>query len=112
MLSILPTAVYFEQNNFEDCVKACDEAIEVGRKVFADYKLISRCGSIQRSCVLNATLVSNDNLSSFRMHFVGPSTARVTPTRNFRSMPKPSMPKIVPTGAPQPRLPQRPAKGS
>jgi hypothetical protein len=31
-----------EQKNYEECVKTCAEAIEVGRRVFADYKLISR----------------------------------------------------------------------
>jgi stress-induced-phosphoprotein 1 len=35
-------AVYFEQQNYEECIKACDDAIETGRRVFADYKLISR----------------------------------------------------------------------
>nr|AAB49720.1 transformation-sensitive protein homolog [Acanthamoeba castellanii] len=35
-------AVYMEQKNYEECVNTCTEAIEVGRRVFADYKLISR----------------------------------------------------------------------
>jgi len=35
-------AVYFEQSKYEECIQTCSEAIEVGRRVFADYKLISR----------------------------------------------------------------------
>lgn len=35
-------AVLFEQEKYEDCIKTCEEAIEVGRSVHADYKLIAR----------------------------------------------------------------------
>ncbi|KAL1933239.1 hypothetical protein VTP01DRAFT_7329 [Rhizomucor pusillus] len=35
-------AVLFEQEKYEDCVKVCEEAIETGRSVRADYKLIAR----------------------------------------------------------------------
>ncbi|CAG8527660.1 678_t:CDS:2 [Paraglomus brasilianum] len=35
-------AVLLEQNKCEECIKVCDEAIEVGREHRADFKLIAR----------------------------------------------------------------------
>lgn len=35
-------AVYFEQKNFEECIKQCEKGIEVGRENRADFKLISK----------------------------------------------------------------------
>ena len=35
-------AVLFEQEKYDECIKTCEEAIEVGRSVHADYKLIAR----------------------------------------------------------------------
>ena len=35
-------AVLFEMENFEECIKVCEEAVELGRSFFADYKLIAR----------------------------------------------------------------------
>ncbi|KAG0293414.1 Hsp90 cochaperone [Linnemannia gamsii] len=35
-------AVYFEMGNFDDCIKTCEEAIDVGREHRADYKLIAK----------------------------------------------------------------------
>jgi len=35
-------AAYFEQKNFDACVQSCKDAIETGRRVFADFKLISK----------------------------------------------------------------------
>ncbi|GAN01732.1 conserved hypothetical protein [Mucor ambiguus] len=35
-------AVLFEQEKFEDCIKVCEDAIERGRELRCDYKLIAR----------------------------------------------------------------------
>jgi len=35
-------AVLFEQEKFEDCIKTCEQAVDVGREQRADYKLIAR----------------------------------------------------------------------
>lgn len=35
-------AVLFEMEKFEDCIKVCEEAVEKGREVRADFKLIAR----------------------------------------------------------------------
>jgi len=35
-------AVYYEMGKYEECIKECEEAVNVGRTYFADYKLISR----------------------------------------------------------------------
>lgn len=36
------SAVYFETAQYDECIKDCLDAIEQGRKVFADFKLIAR----------------------------------------------------------------------
>merc|ERR1712130_472907 len=45
-------AVHFETKNFEECVKVCEKAVEVGRENRADFKLIAkawaRLGNAQR----------------------------------------------------------------
>ncbi|CAF4165434.1 unnamed protein product, partial [Rotaria magnacalcarata] len=33
--------VYFEQKQWDACVKECEKAIEIGRENKADYKLIA-----------------------------------------------------------------------
>ncbi|KAI9278845.1 hypothetical protein BDA99DRAFT_531578 [Phascolomyces articulosus] len=40
-------AVLFEQEKYDDCLKVCEEAVEKGRSVRADYKLIAR--ALQRA---------------------------------------------------------------
>ncbi|KAI8142715.1 hypothetical protein BJV82DRAFT_614020 [Fennellomyces sp. T-0311] len=35
-------AVLFEQEKYNDCIKTCEEAVELGRGLRADYKLIAR----------------------------------------------------------------------
>ncbi|KAF9360187.1 Hsp90 cochaperone [Mortierella sp. NVP85] len=35
-------AVYFEMGNYDECIKTCEEAIDVGREHRADYKLIAK----------------------------------------------------------------------
>ena len=35
-------AVKFEMGKYEECIKDCEEAIERGRELRADYKLIAR----------------------------------------------------------------------
>lgn len=35
-------AVQFEQEKYEECIKTCEQAVDVGRENRADYKLIAR----------------------------------------------------------------------
>jgi len=35
-------AVYFEETKYEDCIKLCEHAVEVGRENHSDYKLIAK----------------------------------------------------------------------
>ena len=35
-------AVYFEQENFAECIKVCEEAVERGRELRADFKIIAK----------------------------------------------------------------------
>lgn len=35
-------AVYFEQKNYDECIKQCEKGIEIGRENRADFKLISK----------------------------------------------------------------------
>ena len=35
-------AVFFEQGDYDNCIKTCEEAVDVGRENRADYKLIAK----------------------------------------------------------------------
>ena len=35
-------AVFYEMQRYEDCIRDCDEAVERGRELRADYKMIGR----------------------------------------------------------------------
>jgi hypothetical protein len=41
-LFFFSSAVYFEQKRWDDCMKECEKAIELGRENKADYKLIAK----------------------------------------------------------------------
>ncbi|ORZ18617.1 hypothetical protein BCR42DRAFT_372117, partial [Absidia repens] len=49
-------AVLFEQENYQECIKVCEDAVEKGRDLRADYKLIAR--ALQR--IGNAYVKLND----------------------------------------------------
>ena len=36
------TAVFFEQGEWDKCLETCEEAVEKGREVRADFKLIAK----------------------------------------------------------------------
>ncbi len=38
----VPVAVYFEQEEWELCIKTCEEVVEKGRDARADFKVISK----------------------------------------------------------------------
>lgn len=65
-------AVYFEQGKYEDCIKECQDAIDVGRENKADYSLIAkalcRIGNayLKRDDLENALTYYNKSLSEHR----------------------------------------------
>ncbi len=36
------SAVLYEQNKLDEAIKVCEQAVEIGREIFADFKLMSR----------------------------------------------------------------------
>ncbi|KAI9471987.1 MAG: hypothetical protein EXX96DRAFT_602575 [Benjaminiella poitrasii] len=67
-------AVHFEQEKYEDCIKVCEEAIERGRELRCDYKLIAR--ALQR--IGNAYL-KLDNLDEAIKYYGKSLTEHRTP---------------------------------
>jgi stress-induced-phosphoprotein 1 len=65
-------AVYFEQGNYDACIKECEEAVEIGREHRADFKLIAkalaRIGSSyqKKGDLKNALIYLNKSLSEHR----------------------------------------------
>ncbi len=60
-MDLVPTlhraAVHFEKGDYDACIEDCDKAVERGRELRADYKLIARCAARQPGrCCLQATL--------------------------------------------------------
>jgi hypothetical protein len=39
---VIRLAVYFELKRWEDCLKECEKAIDIGRENKADYKIIAK----------------------------------------------------------------------
>lgn len=65
-------AVYFEQEEFDTCIKTCQEAVEIGRENRADFKLIAKAfGRIanaytKKKDYSNALVFFNKSVSEFR----------------------------------------------
>ena len=65
-------AVLFEQEKFEDAIAVCQKAVEVGREIFADFKLISRAFArmgnsyFKLNDLENAKEAYNKSLTEFR----------------------------------------------
>ncbi|GFR95351.1 stress-induced-phosphoprotein 1-like [Elysia marginata] len=65
-------AVYFEQGEFDKCIKTCEEAVETGRENRADFKLIakalSRIGNayLKKEDLDQAVFYFNKSLSEHR----------------------------------------------
>ena len=38
----LPAAVYFEEGNYDKAIETCEKAVEQGRQLRADYKLVAK----------------------------------------------------------------------
>jgi hypothetical protein len=40
--NLLFSAVFFEEDKFEECIKECEKAVEVGRENSADFQQIAK----------------------------------------------------------------------
>jgi tetratricopeptide (TPR) repeat protein len=49
-------AVLFEQQNYDECIKDCELAVETGRMQFADFKMIAKCAPLLVSTVAADTV--------------------------------------------------------
>ncbi|KAI8988219.1 hypothetical protein BDF20DRAFT_854519 [Mycotypha africana] len=67
-------AVLFEQEKFEDCIKVCEDAIERGRELRCDFKLIAR--ALQR---IGNAYVKLDNLDDAIKYYGKSLTEHRTP---------------------------------
>lgn len=57
-------AVYFEQGNFDECIKTCEKAVEVGREVKAEYKLIAKAFAR-----IGSAYIKKDDLEKAKVFF-------------------------------------------
>ncbi|KAI7687064.1 Stress-induced-phosphoprotein 1 [Sarcoptes scabiei] len=67
-------AVYFEQLKYQDSIKECEKAIEIGRDNRADFKLIAKAFSRMASCYLKL-----EDYQSARTYFQKSLTEHRTP---------------------------------
>ncbi|KAM7260202.1 hypothetical protein ACFE04_015943 [Oxalis oulophora] len=55
-------AVYLEMGKYDECIKDCDKAVERGRELRADYKMISRALTRKGSALVKMAKCSKDYL--------------------------------------------------
>ncbi|KAF3791046.1 Hsp70-Hsp90 organizing protein 3 [Nymphaea thermarum] len=53
-------AVYMEMGKYEDCIKDCDKAVERGRELHSDFKMISRALTRKGSALVKLAKCSKD----------------------------------------------------
>ncbi|XP_022856427.1 hsp70-Hsp90 organizing protein 3-like isoform X1 [Olea europaea var. sylvestris] len=53
-------AVYLEMGKYEDCIKDCDEAVERGREIRLDYKMIARALTRKGTALVKMAKCSKD----------------------------------------------------
>lgn len=67
-------AVYFEKGEFQNSIKECEKAVEVGRENRADFKLIAKAYSRMASCYKNM-----EDLENAKIYFQKSLTEHRTP---------------------------------
>ncbi len=67
-------AVYFEQGNFDECIKQCEQAVEVGRENRNDFKIIAKAFSRMASAYQK-----KDDLKNALFYFQKSLTEHRTP---------------------------------